>query len=295
MSEEASVLASAPGASGSEDPAFDLGAKKKKKKKKPAAAEVGAEGMSVDGAEELADGIDAMALADAQVALEAAAVAAAELPQDFPTMDFGGGRKKKRRKRVVFADDAMDGIGGGDVGDAGRASKRAVAPQAWDGSDRDYTYQEMLERALMFLHGTNPAKQEGGRRKISLQLPQVAREGTKKTVFINFGIIAKSIHRQQDHLLAFLGAELGTTGNIQGDGRLVMKGRFSAEGIANILKNYMKEFVVCKSCHSPDTVLMRDANTRLYFVSCESCGAHRSVANISTGYVARVTRRKKVG
>lgn len=278
----------------SEDPAFDLGSKKKKKKKKaPAGADAD---MTPDGAEELAEGIDALALADAQVALEAAAVAAAELPQDFPTMDFGGGRRKKRRKRVVFADDAMDGMGEGEVGEAGRGSKRVSAPQAWDGSERDYTYQEMLERALMFLHGTNPAKAaEGGRRKISLQLPQVAREGTKKTVFLNFGIIAKSIHRQQDHLLAFLGAELGTTGNIQGDGRLVMKGRFSAEGIANILKSYMREFVICKSCQSPDTVLMRDANTRLYFVSCESCGAHRSVANISTGYVARVTRRKKVG
>lgn len=279
-----------------DDPALDLGAKKKKKKKKVSgAADVD---MTVDGAEELADGIDAMALADAQVALEAAAVAAAELPQDFPTMDFGDGRRKKRKKKVAFADDAMDGgIGVGENGESGRGSKRVVAPQPWDGTDRDYTYQEMLQRALMFLHGKNPTKQVavGGRRKISLQLPQVAREGTKKTVFLNFGIIAKSIHRQQDHLLAFLGAELGTTGNIQGDGRLVMKGRFTAEGIANILKSYMKEFVVCKSCLSPDTVLMRDANTRLYFVSCESCGAHRSVANISTGYVARVTRRKKVG
>ncbi|CDF33515.1 unnamed protein product [Chondrus crispus] len=46
-------------------------------------------------------------------------------------------------------------------------------------------------------------------------------------------------------------------------------------------------------CISPDTVLMRDANTRLYFVSCESCGAKRSVAAIRQGFMARVERRKK--
>ncbi len=126
-----------------------------------------------------------------------------------------------------------------------------------------------------------------------LQLPQVAREGTKKTVFLNFGAICKSIHRQQDHLLAYMGAELGTTGNMQDGGRLVVKGRFSAEAIGKVLMRYMKEYVVCTSCRSPDTVLMRDANTRLYFVSCESCGAKRSVTPIKQGFMAQVGRRKR--
>lgn len=276
-----------------DDPSFDLGSKKKKKKKKPAVAGDGDGMIPENSADGLTDSLDAMAIADAQVA-------AAEAPLEFATMDFGPGRRKKKRKKVVFEDDALDdAFAGGVAGENGeRMSKRLHAPQPWDGSDRDYTYEELLQRALLFLHGKNPSAPTGGgggRRKISLQFPQVAREGTKKTVFLNFGAIAKSIHRQQDHLMAYLGAELGTSGNIQGGGRLVMKGRFTAEGIANILKSYMKEFVICQSCLSPDTVLMRDANTRLYFVSCETCGAHRSVANISAGYVARVTRRKKVG
>lgn len=283
-----------------DDPSFDLGSKKKKKKKKPAVAVDGDGETPENDTDGLADSLDAMAIADAQVAAEAAAAAAAETPLEFATMDFGGGRRKKKRKKVVFEDDALDeALAGGVAGENGeRTTKRLEAPQPWDGSDRDYTYEELLQRALQFLHGKNPSAPAGGgggRRKISLQFPQVAREGTKKTVFLNFGAIAKSIHRQQDHLMAYLGAELGTSGNIQGGGRLVMKGRFTAEGIANILKSYMKEFVICQSCLSPDTVLMRDANTRLYFVSCETCGAHRSVANISAGYVARVTRRKKVG
>lgn len=266
-------------------PAFDLS--KKKKKKKPKSADVAAidslpADESTDGK---LDGTD-----------PAAATQAEEVPMDFALPDFGG-KKKKKKKKVVFDDD-VDPEAGED-GDSSRqmerAARRDVPPQPWDGHDNDYTYAELINRAFQFLHGKNPALASGGsqRKRVSLQLPQVAREGTKKTVFLNFGAICKSIHRQQDHLLAYMSAELGTTGNIQEGGRLVIKGRFGAEGIANVLKRYMLEYVICTSCRSPDTVLMRDANTRLYFVSCESCGAKRSVAPIRQGFMAQVERRKK--
>lgn len=294
------------------DSGFDLS--KKKKKKKKAGAPVVGEDDERDGVSSIARALEGLTagsantesstvLADkAAAAAEAeatAAAAAAEVPQEFAALDFTG--KKKKKKKKVFFDDDMpeDGTGAGAVdGETGeRISRREVDPQPWDGTDRDYTYEELLNRAMAFLHGKNPALAVagGGRKKITLQLPQVAREGTKKTVFLNFGAICKSIHRQQDHLLAYMGAELGTSGNIQDGGRLVIKGRFTADGIANVLKRYMMDYVICQSCRSQDTVLMRDANTRLYFVSCESCGARRSVANISAGYVARVERRKKVG
>ena len=45
---------------------------------------------------------------------------------------------------------------------------------------------------------------------IGLPLCKVVRVGTKKTAFANFSEIAKMLHRQPKHLLAFLFAELGT-------------------------------------------------------------------------------------
>jgi len=39
---------------------------------------------------------------------------------------------------------------------------------------------------------------------------QVAREGTKKTVFTNFPELCRSMNRGQEHVMAFLLAELGT-------------------------------------------------------------------------------------
>lgn len=265
-------------------PSFDL-SKKKKKKKKPKTPAANAEGVT--------NGIGNIALEDgANVNPDAPSTAPVDEPLDFALPDFSG--KKKKKKKVFFDDDA-DTEPGMARETADGVSRRDVPPQPWDGTDRDYTYAELIGRAFQFLHGKNPALASGGpvRKKVSLQLPQVAREGTKKTVFLNFGSICKSIHRQQEHLLNYIGAELGTTSNIQDGGRLVIKGRFGAEGIANVLKKYMLEYVICTSCRSPDTVLMRDANTRLYFVSCESCGAKRSVAPIRQGFMAQVEKRKR--
>lgn len=255
--------------------AFDLSKKKKKKKPKTAT-------------------VDSVPTDLSEMSLDAGPPPE-EAPMDFSLLDFGG-KKKRKKKKVVFDDDidAETGAGTGD-GATDRAPCKDLPPQPWDGSDRDYEYEELVGRAFTFLRGKNPAlARSGGRKKkVKLQLPQVAREGTKKTVFLNFGSICKSIHRQLDHVLAYMSAELGTTGNIQDGGRLVIKGRFTAEGIANVLKRYMLEYVICTSCRSSDTVLMRDANTRLYFVSCESCGAKRSVAPIRQGFMAQVERRRR--
>ena len=65
---------------------------------------------------------------------------------------------------------------------------------------------------------------------------QVVRVGTKKTAFANFTEIAKMLHRTPKHLLAFLFAELGTSGAIDGSNQLIMKGRFQQKHIENVLR-----------------------------------------------------------
>lgn len=297
-----------------EAPSFDLSKKKKKKKTKAVAAAIPSIGapISIDDANTAASqSLNDLSLNDDDPNQpqndDNGDQQSQQQPLDFALPSFGGKKKKKKKRKVDFGDDPTsmpgeeDGNGGlSIIGDDGKASepnkRREAAPQPWDDDvSRDYTYAELINRAFQFLHGKNPALAAGAsqRKRIRLELPQVAREGTKKTVFLNFGSICKSIHRQQDHLLAYMCAELGTTGNIQEGGRLVIKGRFGSEGIANVLKRYMLEYVICTSCRSPDTVLMRDANTRLYFVSCESCGAKRSVAPIRQGFMAQVEKRKK--
>ena len=158
----------------------------------------------------------------------------------------------------------------------------------WEGSDRDYTYEELLDRVFNILRENNPDL-AGDRRRTVMRPPQVLREGTKKTVFVNFMDLCKTMHRQPDHVMAFLLAELGTSGSLDGQQRLVVKGRFAPKNFEGILRRYVNEYVICLGCKSPDTILSKE--NRLFFLRCEKCGSGRSVAPIKAGFMARVGRR----
>ena len=69
----------------------------------------------------------------------------------------------------------------------------------------------------------------------------MAREGTKKTVFTNFLELCKAMNRQLEHVQAFLLAELGTSGNLDGQSRLVVKGRFLPKAFEGVLRRYVNE------------------------------------------------------
>lgn len=46
---------------------------------------------------------------------------------------------------------------------------------------------------------------------------------------------------QPEHVIQFLFAEMGTTGSVDGAGRLVIKGRFQQKQIENVLRRYIGE------------------------------------------------------
>lgn len=69
----------------------------------------------------------------------------------------------------------------------------------------------------------------------------MAREGTKKTVFTNFMELNKSMNRQPEHVQQFLLAELGTSGSLDGQSRLIVKGRFQPKAFEGVLRRYMNE------------------------------------------------------
>lgn len=71
---------------------------------------------------------------------------------------------------------------------------------------------------------------------------KVVRLGTKKSGFVNFTDICKMLHRQPDHLLGFLLAELGTSGSVDGSNTLVLKGRYQQKQIENVLRRYIRKF-----------------------------------------------------
>ncbi|XP_038871541.1 eukaryotic translation initiation factor 2 subunit 2-like [Salvelinus namaycush] len=208
------------------------------------------------------------------------------------------GKKKRKPKAVNFdmdddmeiKDDAQEDDDGKNTDDITFSSTQ-LGP-TWAGSERDYTYDELLNRVFQIMREKNPDMVAGEKRKFVMKPPQVVRVGTKKSSFVNFTDICKLLHRQPKHLLAFLLAELGTSGSIDGTNQLIIKGRFQQKQIENVLRRYIKEYVTCHTCRSPDTILQKD--TRLYFLQCETCHSRCSVASIKAGFQAVTGKRAQL-
>ncbi len=135
------------------------------------------------------------------------------------------------------------------------------------------------------LHANNPELAE--RSRITLKPPQLMRMGTRKTVWANFQEICTLMKRTPDHVFSFVVAELGTEGSVDGNHRLVLRGKYVPKVIESLLRKYIVEYVTCQMCRSPNTTLTRDSVSRLYFVHCQDCGSSRSVAPIRTGFHAQ--------
>ncbi|PKI82309.1 hypothetical protein MVES_003786 [Malassezia vespertilionis] len=228
-------------------------------------------------------------------------------PAEGDEFDFGELKKKKKKKKAAFdieefekelggqvdqdnADDDLDDPFAPEKSDDTTTAKTDDV-EAWLGSDRDYTYQELLGRFFKTLRVQNPAL-SGEKKKYTMVPPVVQRDGSKKTVFANVLEICKRMHRQPDHVIQYLFTELGTVGSIDGSQRLVIRGRFQPKQIENVLRRYIVEYVTCKTCRSPNTLLTKE--NRIYFMTCESCGSQRSVSAIKTGFQAQTGKRSKM-
>lgn len=214
---------------------------------------------------------------------------AADTDFNFEDLDFTN--KKKKKKRNVNVDEAVeDGL-------LEEEEKLGVISEigehnSWIGSDRDYTYDELLTRVFDIMREKNPDMIAGEKKKFAMRPPQVLRVGSRKTSFANFADICRLLHRQPKHVLAFLLAELGTSGSVDGNNQLIIRGKYTQKQIENVLRRYIKEYVTCHTCRARDTLLQKD--TRLFFLQCETCGSRCSVASIKTGFQAVTSKRAAI-
>ncbi len=153
----------------------------------------------------------------------------------------------------------------------------------------DYTYTDLLDRVVDILTSNNPEE----KKRRTMQPPKLQKLGTKKTLWINYQEICTILQRSPEHVFQFFMAELGADGSIDGNQRLVIKGKYVPKYIESLLKKYIVEYVTCQMCRSPNTELTKDSSTRLQFVNCRDCGSSKCVAAIRSGYHAtsRADRR----
>ena len=163
--------------------------------------------------------------------------------------------------------------------------------EKFQGNDTEYTYPEILRLVVDRIKSNNPSL--GVNQKTKIRPPQVQRDGTKKVAFTNFAEICKSLSRPQEHLFAFILAELGTSGNIDGQQNLIIKGRLTSKHIEGLLRKYIEAYVTCGMCKGVDTNLIKDPHTRLTTLQCNQCNASRTVQSITGGFSAQIGRRKR--
>ncbi|ELA47810.1 hypothetical protein VCUG_00652 [Vavraia culicis subsp. floridensis] len=150
----------------------------------------------------------------------------------------------------------------------------------------ELTYNNLLKRAMHILKSNDNTQA-----KMKLPL-EVKREFGNKTM-INLVEIAKILNRDPDHIKKYLFSELATSGSVNIEGKLLMKGNFLKAQIQDVLRLYIEHFIVCASCDAVlNTNIVRE--NKLYFLRCKNCGASRYVGNIVEGFKSKGKVRPKL-
>ncbi len=128
------------------------------------------------------------------------------------------------------------------------------------------SYDDLLKRLKSSQNIMEPKAKVA---RLELPKPDIFWVGNK-TIFRNFMDFPRIIRRNPNHLLMFLAKELATAVSLDGD-RAIFIGRKEPQSFSVLINRYMKDFVDCPVCGSPDTRL--EKVKRLQFLVCEACGA----------------------
>lgn len=130
------------------------------------------------------------------------------------------------------------------------------------------SYEELLDKAYDKL----PKIKEDIER---FEIPEIdsVMEGNQ-TMVRNFVQVAEKLRREPEHMLKFFTKELAAPGSIKGK-MAIIQTKVMKKKIQEKLEVYIREYVVCKECHRPDTKLVRE--NRITTLICEACGAKYGV------------------
>ncbi|CAL8073187.1 unnamed protein product [Calicophoron daubneyi] len=192
--------------------------------------------------------------------------------------------KKKKKKPKAVDDENFATL------DSTEPSADTLAKENVDSSG--FTYDMLLTRVFTQLGALNPELASDQKRRLVMVPPQMARIGTKKTLFVNFATICRLLNRDQSHLTTYILAELGTQGSVDANGALLIRGRYQSKHMEPVLRNYCRNYVLCGTCQSSETELCKDS--RLLFLHCHRCGSRITVKNVTSGFQAVTGRRAAI-
>jgi translation initiation factor 2 subunit 2 len=130
-------------------------------------------------------------------------------------------------------------------------------------------YEDLLRRLEGQL-GTTSRKVVS---RLEVPIPQIIWVG-QRTFFRNFMEFPRALRREPEKLLLYLNKELASAGYIAGE-RVIFLGRKEPSSFGALIDRYVKDYVICPVCGSPDT--RTGKNKKVGFLLCEACGARSSI------------------
>ena len=140
--------------------------------------------------------------------------------------------------------------------------------------NQEYDYVFLLDRLFTQLRDKNPHLVL---RKKQVIPPPILHKVGKKTMWSNFLSVVSVLKRSTEHVQSFINYEMSTDSSIDGNKRLLIKGKFNSKNLEKVLTNYIIQYVSCYICKSSETLLFKDPVTRICFIKCDICKSTKSV------------------
>jgi translation initiation factor 2 beta subunit (eIF-2beta)/eIF-5 len=138
-----------------------------------------------------------------------------------------------------------------------------------DGNKEYYDVEQLLDRAYCSFTLNKD--------KIKLVLPKLERKNDRKSYIPNFQDVCRSIDRNVEEVRVHLSKELQMETSIKGNGFLKINGIVRSVGVVEtIIKSYVINHVMCKSCKSCKTKNIKVGRT--VHLECTVCGSKQVVS-----------------
>ena len=129
-------------------------------------------------------------------------------------------------------------------------------------------YESLLKRIEK-----NISKDAKDTQRFELPTVEITWEG-KKTILRNFGDFPKALRRDTNIILQYLSKEFAVPAARVGE-KAIFVGKRDPDDFTRLFKIYLKDYVECPTCTSPDTKVEKE--NRISFLICEACGAKSTI------------------
>lgn len=106
----------------------------------------------------------------------------------------------------------------------------------------------------------------------------------KLTYFLNFIKMVEKFQKDKvlnnvcykDLFIKYISYELHVECNLNADNQLLIKGRFGEKHLEQILRSFIKKYIICYQCNNNCTEIIKI--NRLYFVECKKCFSKKPIS-----------------